>query len=152
MKRLFLLLIVAVMLMPVVGARTVTAAPAEQTIGTGYINTWVFVDYDRNGKYSAGDNGLTDVVVCLRNTKTNVSRCVGTDQGDTWWEDLAPARYAATVDKTTVPAGYKLNSIRCYETVTKKIFKCDTYKSTWRAYANLSNDTRINIFFALVPN
>ena len=152
MKRLFLLLIVAVMLMPVVGARTVMAAPAEQTIGTGYIDTWVFVDYDRNGKYSAGDNGLSDVNVCLRNTKTNWSQCVGTDQGDTWWEDLTPARYAATVDKTTVPAGYKLNSIGCYSTQTGKKVSCDTYKSTWRAYANVTNTTRINIFFALVPN
>ena len=151
MKRLFLLLLMAVLLLPVLGARTVSASPAGQTIGNGYIDTWVFVDNDRNGIYSSGDQGLSDVVVCLRNTTTNWNSCVGTDQGDTWWEDLPAGRYAATVDKTTVPAGYKLNSIRCYHTVLNKKFKCDTYKSTWRAYANLKNDTRINIFFALVP-
>jgi len=152
MKWLFLLLIVAVLFMPFTSARTVMAAPAQQAAGNGMIDTWVIVDNDRNGIYSTGDVGLSDVVVCLRNTRTNWNSCVGTDQGDTWWEDLPAGRYAATVDKTTVPAGYKLNSIRCYDTVTNKIFKCDTYKSTWRAYANLSNDTRINIFFALVPN
>lgn len=151
MKRLFLLFLVAILLMPVLGARSVMAAPAAQTTGTGYIDTWVFVDNDRNGVYSSGDDGLSDVLVCLRHTTTKWSSCVGTDYGDTWWEDLPAGRYSATVDKTTVPAGYKLNSIRCYDTQTGNPFKCDVYKSSWRAYARIQDNTRINIFFALVP-
>lgn len=151
MKRLFLLLISAMLLMPVLGARAVTAAPAERVVESAMIDAWVFVDNDRNGVYSTGDIGLTDAVVCVYPLPPQWANCVGTDLGDTWWEDLDAARYSITVDKTTVPSIYKLNSIRCYDTQTHKKFKCDTYKSTWRAYAKLKLDTRINVFFALVP-
>lgn len=150
MKRILFVLLAVVLLATSAGAGKVTAAPETLAGGNGYIDTWVFIDNDRNGIYSAGDVGLTDVVVCLNDTKSPWKSCVGTDQGDTWWEDLPAARYAATLQKETLPAGYKLSSIKCYTTAGKK-FSCDTYKSTMRAYARLKDTTRINIFFALKP-
>ena len=143
----------SILLLPVAGVTQPAAAASEDQllVEDSLVDVWVFEDKDRNGVYSSGDVGFTDVKVCLLNQATNVNSCVGTDYGDVWWEITEAGKFATWVDAATIPGNYKLNSIQCRETRTGKLYNCSTYKSTWRAKMTLPYGTRINVFYALVP-
>lgn len=152
-KFLFLVLLTA-LLLPLARPAPVSAAPPPDRIrpGDGMLDVWVFIDNDRNGVYSSGDYGLTDALVCVDLGK-RWNSCVGTDYGDTWWEDLPVGRYLVRVIPATVPAGYRLNAIRCEETISRAEYKgCRYMPNKWAAFINLQKGKRLNVFFALVPN
>ena len=92
-KGLFLLLGLVLMFLPLASVPAASAAAPAYRLkpGTGMIDVWVFVDNDLNGIYSAGDVGLTDALACIERGVKYAS-CVGTDEGDTWWEDLPVGR------------------------------------------------------------
>jgi len=78
--------------------------------------TGVFYDNDLNGVYSTGDYGLSEVTVCIQSVFADSANgkklsCVGTDYGDTWWEDLKHGPYQVRVVPSTLPEGVSLNSI-----------------------------------------
>ena len=153
-KVLFTLFIIAALFVPVGGMPVANAAAPETValaISNGMVDIWAFVDADQNGIYSTGDNGLTDVSACLAHS--DLVSCVGTDSGDTWWEDLEAGDYVGSIDATTLPAGYQLASIRCEPTGSRVEYAgCQYDLNNLEATFSLLDDTRINIFFALTAS
>jgi hypothetical protein len=130
----------------------ITAVQAARPIGSGMIDAWVMIDADRNAIYSAGDYGLSDALVCVSSQGRKFFSCVGTDHGDTWWEDLLHGRYLVTLNPATVPPGAQLRSIRCEETHTRVEYRgCRYDLANWKVDVRLGKTTRLNIFFALEP-
>lgn len=126
-----------------------SAADAPARVGYGMIDVWVFVDADQNGVYSAGDHGLSGAQVCIKLGR-RFSSCVGTDYGDTWWEDLRAGPYLTSIDPASLPPGASLRSIRCEETVSRAEYGgCRHSFEEWSTSVKLSNTTRLNIYFAL---
>ena len=142
-----LLLYLPVLMMPVTA---VDIDPIPQ-VGNGMLDVWVFVDADLNGVYSAGDTGLSDALVCIRQDE-HLTGCVGTDEGDTWWEGLRSGLYSARIDPASLPAGHALSSIRCEETGSREEYRgCRHNLDEWTSLVRLGETTRLNIFFALAP-
>jgi hypothetical protein len=131
---------------------TATPPPVKATTTpdpTGMIDIWVFVDNDGNGVYSSGDLGLSEALACLT-FESDDPNCVGTDEGDTRWEDLPAGQYWGAVDPDSLPAGYVLQSIRCEETDSRAEYSgCHYDLDAWMTRIEIGPATRLNIFFAL---
>lgn len=147
MRLLAVFLALALVLMP--SASTPSAAGQLQE--DSLVDVWVFEDLDRNGIYSAGDRGYTDIPVCLYNIDNGTTSCVGTDEGDVWWEISEAGLYATRADLKRLRPDYRLRSIQCRHTRTNEIYAgCYYKKGMWAAGFDLPYGTRLNIFYAVV--
>ena len=148
------ILMFSLLILPLAGAgvKPAYAAPEAQVTEDSLISVWVFEDADLNGVYSTGDDGFTDAWVKVRNKTTKVDLFGGTDEGDVEWDITAAGKFYTQVDSSSVPAGYKLRSIRCVHTRTYETYEaCQYHLRTWKTDFKLPYGTRIYIYYAVVP-
>ena len=75
-------------------------------VGTGAIGNYVWIDENNDGYQDAGEPGLPNVTVQLKNAQGVVLATTRTDaQGGYLFPNLAPGAYTVQVDAGTLPAG-----------------------------------------------